>query len=146
MSKSARPTTVFVLGLITALALAFVWGANIVTAQGCVYQTNVLADSPIAYWRLGDASNPAVNIGSLGNAVDGTYQSGVTLGVSGLVLGDPDSAASFDGSSGYVTIPNHSAINTSGPYDAKTIELWFSATDPLTGTQVLYEQGGGTLT
>jgi len=108
----------------------------------CNYRNTVLEDAPIAYWRLDEASGMvAANGGSLGCDVYGTYGTGVTLGATSLVPGDPNPAAGFDGTSGSVTIPNNDAINTLGPYSAKTIELWFEAT-ALTGKQVLYEQGG----
>ena len=113
-----------------------------VSAQTCDFQATVLADNPIAYWRFGETSGTtAVNLGAIGSAVDGTYEGGVTLGAGGLVTGDTNTAASFDGSSDYVSIPNNEAINTGGNYTARTVELWFRAAD-LNGTQMLYEEGG----
>ncbi len=116
-------------------------------SQGCVsqvtpYQSKVGTDLPVAYWRLGEASGAtAVDIGRLGVAVDGAYQSGTTLGTGSLIPNDTDTAASFDGTDDLVSIPNHTEVNTGGPYTAKTVELWFRA-NALSGRQVLYEQGG----
>jgi uncharacterized repeat protein (TIGR01451 family) len=142
MSKLARLGAACVLGLVMALAFILLSAANGVSAQSCQYQDNVSADSPLAYWRLGETSGlTASSIGLLGSAVDGTYQNGVTLGVSGLILGDSNSAAGLDGTDDYISIPGHALLNTGGPYSDKTIELWFQA-DTLIGRQVLYEQGG----
>ena len=111
-------------------------------ASGCDYQTKILTDNPIAYWRLGEISGTtAVNIGSLGSAVDGTYQGGVSLGVNGLLAGESDTAVYFDGIDDRIDIPDHDAINTGLFYNARTIELWFKA-DTVDGRQILYEEGG----
>jgi Concanavalin A-like lectin/glucanases superfamily len=56
----------------------------------------VLADSPRAYWRLGETSG-ATAVDQLGVA-PGTYTGGVVLGAVGALTGDPNTAARFDGS------------------------------------------------
>jgi hypothetical protein len=79
------------------------------------YATDVLADAPSAYWRLGEASGPSAADAS-GNGHTGTYVGGPTLGVAGAVGGD--TAASFDGSSQYVSIPGFDISS------AITVEAW----------------------
>jgi len=64
----------------------------------------VAADSPSAWWRLGEPVGSVVAQDQVGGH-DGVFQAGVTLGVAGLIGGDPDTAASFDGSSGRVAGP-----------------------------------------
>src|SRR5262249_13302997 len=59
------------------------------------YTQAVLADQPIAYYRLDDVST-ATAIDSSGHGLHGTYGPMVTRGVAGLV-GDGDAAASFVG-------------------------------------------------
>lgn len=59
------------------------------------YAEAVAADSPRAYWRLGEASG-SVAADTSGNGLTSSYLNGVTLGVPG-VSGDGDAAASFDG-------------------------------------------------
>lgn len=60
------------------------------------YQDEVLADSPIAYYRLGETSGTVANDSS-GYNRNGAYSAtGVTLGVAGLLSGDTDKAAYFD--------------------------------------------------
>ncbi|MGK7888388.1 MAG: LamG-like jellyroll fold domain-containing protein, partial [Leptolyngbyaceae cyanobacterium] len=97
---------------------------------------------PFAQWSLAEtAGSKAGNLGALGSVVDGTYAGGTTLGAVALTA-DGDGAADFDGINDGVHLPNHAAINTSA-HAQRTIALWFNA-DDLDGTQILYEEGGGT--
>ena len=60
------------------------------------YADEVLADSPIAYYRLNETSGTTA-ADSSGYGRNGTYSStGVTLGSAGLLTGDSDKAAYFD--------------------------------------------------
>jgi len=70
----------------------------------------VLGDGPAAYYRLDEASGTAAHDSS-GNGNVGTYSTaGVSYGISGAISNDSDPAASFNGSSGQVTIPNAAAL------------------------------------
>jgi hypothetical protein len=54
-------------------------------------------------------------------------------------------AVVLDGTDDYVGLPDDPAINTDGPYETRTIELWFKAADASgSDEQVLYEEGGKT--
>jgi hypothetical protein len=109
----------------------------VTVTNSAAYPAAVLADDPIAYWRLGDAGITAVD--ESGNGHDGTLENGTSPGAVGLVAGD--TAMSFDGADDLIGIPDSPAINTSGPYEQRTIEVWFRA-DQVSSRQVLYEQGG----
>ena len=61
------------------------------------YAETVLDDDPVGYWRKGEAPGSTTLVDSSGNANNGVYQGGVTLGVPGALVGDPDTAASYDG-------------------------------------------------
>ena len=120
------------------------------------YADLVLADNPIAYWRLDDAAQGAI-ANSSGNitatAVGGEL---LELGVPGLA--DPDNPAMrFKGldidlfdedgtiAGGRVNIADSVLTNTGGPYTAKTWELWFSADNVNPDSQqLIFEQGGST--
>jgi hypothetical protein len=86
----------------------------------------VLADSPRAYWRLGEASGASA-LDQLGVA-PGTYVSGVTLGVAGALAGDASTAARFDGVDDRVNM----ADPASGALDFGTgdftVEAWVKTT------------------
>ncbi len=81
------------------------------------YPTRILAlPSLLAYWRLGESSGTVADDAK--GTRDGAYANGVTLGTSGAISGDPDTAASFDGVNDQVTLP---ALPSSVDF---TIEGW----------------------
>ena len=84
------------------------------------YTTVVLADSPIAYWRLGEASGTTA-VDSSGHGRNGAYSGGVTKGVAGALAYDSNTAARFDGSIGLVSVPDDSALRLNGSW---SIEFW----------------------
>ncbi len=88
--------------------------------QRCGFKAAVLADSPRAYWRLGEASGLSVRDASE-NGNTGSYVNGVTLGAAGALAADPDTSASLDGTNDYATVPNVSMLNPSG---AISLEAW----------------------
>lgn len=111
---------------------------SLLAGASFAYPDVVAADSPVAYWRLGESTGTtATDQNATHNS---TYTGGVTLGATGLVTGT-DTAVDFNGTTGYVAVPNHAAINTGGPYSARTIEMWIRA-DNVTARQVLFEEGG----
>jgi hypothetical protein len=63
------------------------------------YEDTVLSDSPLAYWRV-DESSGTVAHDITGNGNDATYTGGVTLGSSGALLNDSDTAVTLDGTTG----------------------------------------------
>ncbi len=121
-----------------------------IPCAGQSYSELVLAANPFAYWRLDEADGATVLTNSGTETVpDATFAgdtSGgdLTLGVPGLADAD-NAAVRFEGRAGSVQIPNSSFMNIGGPWEEKTIELWFSADEADTAEeQVLYEQGGTT--
>ncbi|NEO37071.1 MAG: filamentous hemagglutinin N-terminal domain-containing protein [Moorea sp. SIOASIH] len=63
------------------------------------YQEFVLADQPVAYWRL-DETTSITAVDSSGNGFDGTYRNGVTQGVPGI----SGTAGEFDGNNDAVDV------------------------------------------
>ncbi|MGW3172997.1 LamG-like jellyroll fold domain-containing protein [Streptomyces sp. NPDC001153] len=112
------------------------------SSSGSHYRTSVLDANPSSYWRLGEstgtsaASEVAVNEGN----DNGTYTGGYTLGAAGPLPGSPTTAATFNGSTGYVSLPN--SLLTSASY--VSVGMWFKTSasgvlfgyqkDALTGT------------
>ena len=88
--------------------------------QRCGYKTAVLADTPVGYWRMDDPIPSTQMADSSGNANTGSYVNGPTLGASGGLAGDSDSAVSFNGTSQYATVPNSTSLNS--PSTAITLE------------------------
>ncbi len=85
-------------------------------------------------------SNPTTSAVDRIGTLDGAYAGGPTLGVPGLVTGQPDTAADLDGINDGVLIGDSASINLTTRAE-RTTELWFEA-DTLAGRQVLYEEGG----
>jgi peptidoglycan hydrolase-like protein with peptidoglycan-binding domain len=56
------------------------------------WSSEVLADSPLAWWRLGEASGTAM-VDSSGNGRDGVYTGGITLNQTSLVASDTSNTA-----------------------------------------------------
>ena len=84
------------------------------------YSTAVAADSPTLWYQLGDKSAAtAQDVSS--SPHNGTYQGGVTLGVAGPT--NCGTAASFDGSTGYVS--NANIVTSPATF---SLEVWFNTT------------------
>jgi hypothetical protein len=94
------------------------------------YSNAVMALAPVAYWPLDETNEPppagnlATNLGTSGSAYDGYYGSGVATDVPGALVADPDTAASFNGSSGYLDIPYGPVATIGAPF---TAEAWLNA-------------------
>src|SRR5271169_5577713 len=76
------------------------------------YQSTVLSQNPVGYWRLNETTQPsppitsAANLSSLGTGENGTYEGtqGFFRGFPGA-LANSDTAVHFDGSSQDVNVP-----------------------------------------
>lgn len=93
---------------------------------GSVWATEVMADAPSLWLRLGDASG-TLAADSSGHGRNGQYHGTPTLGASGLIVGDDDKAVTFPEDS-RVSLP-YKTLLSGYPF---TIEAWFLAnpTDP----------------
>ncbi|MFL5782452.1 MAG: LamG-like jellyroll fold domain-containing protein [Thermoleophilaceae bacterium] len=88
----------------------------------------------VGYWRLGEASG-TVACDSFG-LNPGSYLNGVTLGVTGAIAGDPDTAAGFDGVDDRVALP---ALPASVDF---TVEGWQRIADSSNANDTLYGRYG----
>jgi len=89
-------------------------------APGYAYGQSI-ASTPglVGYWPLNDSS--LARACDVTNSSPGTYSGGVVLGQPGPISGDPDTSASFDGSSGYMSANHTSALDVGDDF---TIEAW----------------------
>jgi len=96
---------------------------NVLDLPDIAYSEAVTADGPVAYWRLNETSGDVAD-DSVGPN-DGAYLNGVTLGVPGALVDDPDLAASF-------LSDNQSKIDVPFAYEvnppAFTCEVWAKVT------------------
>jgi hypothetical protein len=138
---------------LVASATVLLVGSFSGTALGAAYPDAVLADSPIAYWRLNETNerppDVATNSGSLGPAGHGLYYGAPLHQQPGALAGDADPAVTFDGILQKLDVPHHDALNPSG---ALTVELCVKATggqgtlrSPLSSRHIPTAQGFGCL-
>lgn len=92
------------------------------------YPSAVLADSPQAYYRMDESSGTTLHDSS-GNSQNGTLNATFTLGQTGALANDVDTAILFNGSTGYAALP---AGVTQGAN--VTLECWFKLSNTTFGT------------
>jgi hypothetical protein len=94
----------------------------VVTPSG--YAAAVIADNPVGYWRLGEASGPTA-LDSWG-ANDGTYQGTETFGLSGALARDANTSVDFAGNgASLVRVPYNAGFNGGlDPNGSWTVECW----------------------
>jgi hypothetical protein len=98
------------------------------TASRADYIDEVLADSPLGYWRFEEAAGSAAD--ASGNGRNGAYMNGVTPGLFPGALSIGGKSAAFDGSTGFVDLPG----SWGGPTMTElTLEAWVNPSDPVTG-------------
>jgi hypothetical protein len=95
------------------------------------YNAAVTADSPVSYWRLGEASGTAA--ADERGANPGVYTNGPTLGQTSLLAADTASkAVALDGSNDHVKIASSATLGLSSPL---SLETWIKPTSlPTTGS------------
>ncbi len=124
-----------------------VTAGSVIRIESGKYDDTVLADTPVAYWRLNETAGTIAANRLAPSTPDGTISTtsvnAIGYGASGLLANSPDTGLAFTGTQS-ITIPDSTLINTyTGNATAKTIELWFSASNVQT-RQVIYEQGNTT--
>lgn len=128
--------------------------------QSSGYRLTVLADNPVAYWRLNELSG--ITSDDLIGSNDGTYTpnsagswTGGTLAQSGAIAGD--NSALFNGTTGYTTVPSLSAFSFIQNTAIFSLEFWVknnditarkaiignNATSGEKGFVVIFENGAG---
>jgi hypothetical protein len=101
------------------------------------YKTEVLADAPLGYWRLGEAvPGTGTAADSSGNGRNGSYVASPSSVAA--QVNDADTAVSFNGSTQYVTVPHNAALNVG---DSFTLEAWVKTSG--TGRAIMAKGGSG---
>lgn len=100
------------------------------------YAPTILADTPIAYYRLGEITGTIADDIS-GNAYQGTLNGGITEGIASLI--HIDTSMTFDGSTGYISLPT--TFVPTGSH-AWSLECWVEiAAFPANGTYTMVAMG-----
>ena len=85
------------------------------------YRASVLADHPVAYWRL-DEETGTVMADASGNGNDGAYAGAVTLGQPGALAHDSDTAAGVGPAGGAASVVSTPSLQV----NPVTIEIWIN--------------------
>ncbi|MEQ9359291.1 CHAT domain-containing protein [Coleofasciculus chthonoplastes] len=124
-------------------------GTGNITFNGAVggalpYNVAVLLDDPVGYWRLDEEGETAFD--SSGNNIDGTYFGGVNRNQEGALVDDANPAPFFDGTTGYVEIPDSDFIDF-GTNEDFTITAWIQVSpeqlDTVAGDKDVIEKWSG---
>lgn len=108
-----------------------------VPGGGADYAAEVLADSPVSYWKLDETSGTTAADATGGN--NGTYTGGYTLNQPGIPsAGRP--AVLFNGSSGYISLGAPAALNITAAW---TLEACVYLTSTPNGCGVITESYTG---
>jgi archaellin len=96
------------------------------------YPAEVITDSPVLYWRLGESAGTIAEDATSNNR-DGTYNNTPTLGVPGALAGDANTAVSFaSASSETVSRADEAALDLG---DVWTLEAWVKMAATGSGAQ-----------
>jgi hypothetical protein len=90
--------------------------APAVATASKTYSATVLADHPVAYWRMDETTGSTMADAS-GNANNGRYVGTYTLGQPGALAAG---AVAFDGQSGAASVVNSASLQV----NSVTIEMW----------------------
>jgi hypothetical protein len=110
--------------------------AEATVEAGTTYAGTVLADAPLAYWRVDEASGTVAHDMS-GHGNDAQYVGGVTLGTGGALIGDADKAVTLDGATGHLDAGNRFNFTGAAAY---TLECWAQPNNISTSYQRLFSR------
>lgn len=112
------------------------WSLDITTSAESPYADEVLDLSPGGYWRFGEASGTAL-LDASPHANNGTYLGGVTLGAAGAIVGDANTAASYDGVNDTGRVPDADSLDVGSSF---TMEGWIKRSSTAK-SQELFNKG-----
>jgi glucose/arabinose dehydrogenase len=140
LEQCGRRRARFVAGLCAAglLAAATAPSQAAAACSASPGYSNLVAGTPglVSYWRLGETSGTGAC--DVKGASNGTYTGAFTLGQTGALTGDADTAVRF-ASGGQVTVPHATALDLNGAF---SIEAWVKVNAlPTSGWPGLFRKG-----
>lgn len=99
------------------------------------YRAVIMADNPVAYWRLGEASGTTA-ADSTANNNTGTYAGGYLVGQPGATKNDYATTLN----NGVINVPDSASLRTQGATGGWSMEAWIKPT-ALSGIQEFYRKG-----
>lgn len=104
------------------------------------YKAAVLADTPLHYYRLNEPLGAAGVLDSSGNTGHTATPTAVTFNAPGLLPGDADPAASFNGASSFITLPATADLDSIYNF---TVEAVIQSSAAAAGGIIDRDNGGG---
>lgn len=98
-----------------------------------VYRAEVMADSPVGYWRLGESTGTTAADETSNNDA-GSYLGGIALGAPGALVGDLNTAPSFDGVNDQINMGNPASGIFKFGTSNFTVEAWLKT--PVMGSKL----------
>ena len=129
--------SVGVFGLGSVLFAGAAAGSGSCSASSPYSRAVAATSGVVSFWRLGEASGTSACDTTGSNT--GTYQGGYTLGKTGAIVGDAGTATLFNGTSGDVSVPSASSLNTT---DTFSIEAWVRRATTGTTQMIASKQTG----
>jgi hypothetical protein len=112
--------------------------AAVASALTSPYPAEVLADHPLAYYRLDEATGPTA-FDSSGNRRDGTYAFLTSFGTPGALVNDPDTAVANPGGAQFAhPLVAQAGASLPAGSSPRTLELWFRSTNTAAAWLVRY--------
>lgn len=102
------------------------------------YRTEVLAEDPVAYWRLGESSGTTAS-DETAHHIDGVYKNAPSLNASGPITGG-NGAVSLDGVNDYIEVPDTPSLTPGSSY---TLEAWVKWTNDGRSWHTIATKGNG---
>jgi hypothetical protein len=96
-----------------------------VSAVASTYQSLVLADNPLGYWRLGEAGGLTANDSS-GHGWQGQYKGWPTYSRTGALTANPNTSIYVNGNNSGLTAPDRNDFVGTAPF---SIEAWVRPTN-----------------
>jgi RHS repeat-associated protein len=133
MKSSIRRRPLFLLAVLLAGLVPFVANVARPLHVGATsgYETAVLNNSPSIYYRFGESSGTTASDDS-GNGYNGTYGGGATLGVTGAITSDSDTAVSVGNTGAAAVYTGGTGVPTGN--SSRTAEVWYKTST--SGTQL----------
>jgi hypothetical protein len=108
---------------------------------GTPYESAVLDDTPIAYYRLGDAvdtGSPTTAHDDSGFGHDGTYAGGAESSTPGAIIADTDGYLALDAATNSLSVPHWAGLD----FTTFTLEAWIQVTSVPAFNRLFGRTGG----
>jgi subtilisin-like proprotein convertase family protein len=123
---------------VTAVDIALLDTGSLRALSLTIDATTFLPTPAAGQWRMGDAAPSTVMTDSSGNANNGTYLNGVTLGQPGVIAGN--TAALFDGVNDTARVPDSATLDVG---DSFSVEGWVKRSSTTKATELFNKGANG---